>query len=344
MDVAPQDEAEPQLGIDAGILEAAYRFACARGRPAAVFFLANYEPIGTANVRELAESIGDHEFDDIDIVIHSTGGDIHAAYRLISFLRRRSKAVFACIPLYARSAATLLCVGADCIVLDDLAALGPLDAQVFEGTTDNGRPDYKSALNQFKSLERLREFSLESVRAVAEMLYDRRIQRTEDVLKYSMEFVAATSGPLFEKIESLRLGDYSQALAIGEEYGKRLLKQVPGLTEARREQIVHTLVHGYPSHEYVIDAAELRELGLNATVFEDKERLAARELARYHSTRLVRLVDHRQPPVLDVGDEPGEQLNPDAEPAFHVHSEAIGPAPQNPWRDSVTAKTLPRRT
>lgn len=223
-------------GSNGAVLDAAFRFATTRGRPAAFYFLGENEPIGSRTVRALGRSIGDRTFDELDVVVQSSGGDIHAAYQLISFLRHRTRTLHACVPLFARSAATLLCVGADTICLDEMAAVGPLDAQIYQGSTDGGRPDYKSALNQFKSLERLRGFSLESLRAASEVLWDRGVRRTDEMLKYGMEFVRATSEPLFGKIESHKLGDYGQALAIGEEYGRRLLRRLPGLSDARREE------------------------------------------------------------------------------------------------------------
>lgn len=338
MSVNAQEPTGSPNGSNTTVLETAFRFASTRGRPAAFFFLAENEPIGTRTVRALGKSIGDRTFDELDLVIQSSGGDIHAAYQLISFLRQRAGKLHACVPLFARSAATLLCVGADTIALDEMAAVGPLDAQIYQGITDGGRPDYKSALNQFKSLERLRGFSLESLRAASEVLWDREVRRTEDILKYGMEFVRVTSEPLLGKIESHKLGDYGQALAIGEEYGRRLLRRLPGLSDARREEVVRRLVHGYPSHEYVIDCQELAELGFTARLFEDKESVAARELANLDSPRLVGLIDHREPPKQELLEEVAELGF--SEPAMQ-HSDAIGPLAGNPWRESVLGKTLP---
>jgi hypothetical protein len=287
-----------------GLVTAAERFATVRGHASLIYFLSPDEPIGTSNVQEVARCVGDRRFEELDLVIDSVGGDIHAAYQLVSFLRQRAERLIACVPRYARSAATLLCVGADLIILDELAALGPLDAQVYEGSTELGQK-YSSALNPFKALERLRAFSLETLQDAAEILWASGVHRTDDVLKHAMEFVRVTAAPLFDKIETHRLGEFSQALAIGEEYGRRLLAQTAsGLSEERREEIVSRLVHQYPSHEYVIDRAELQGLGLQAEAFTADERTAAKTLARHATERAVLLVDpsHEAPAPMKLPD------------------------------------------
>jgi ClpP class serine protease len=77
---------------------------------------------------QLVNSLGDRRFDDLDLIVQSSGGDIHAAYLIMSMLRERMKGegeLIACVPSRAQSAATLLCLGADKILLGELGALGP---------------------------------------------------------------------------------------------------------------------------------------------------------------------------------------------------------------------------
>lgn len=303
------------------LIEAAHKFASLRNRSAAIYFLPRNEPIDTSNIKELADLVGDQTFGELDLVIRSSGGDIHAAYQLVCFLRSRAESLIACIPRYARSAATLLCIGADSIVLDELAALGPLDTQIYAGFTDGGRPDYVSALNQFKNLERLRDFSLETLRAAAEILHDRKVGPTVDIMKHALEFVAATSTPLFSKVEAHKLGDYSQSLAIGEEYGRRLLRRFHKMDQGQMERVIRQLVHGYPSHEYVLDCHELQDLGLKAAVFTGEVRTAARALCDHELTGLIMLIDPH------ASESQGALVR-------HLSSSA----PTNPWRASPSKR------
>ena len=79
------------------VVSVACRFAGARGRPAAVYLLAEGNlaedghdvPITKKTVTQLANALGDDKFDDLDLIIQSSGGDIHAAYQMMSLLRKR---------------------------------------------------------------------------------------------------------------------------------------------------------------------------------------------------------------------------------------------------------------
>ncbi len=73
------------------------------------------------------------EFDQngtLEILIHSGGGHANVAYRLAKFFRSHCKRLNILIPMYAKSAATLLCLNADAIYMGEFAELGPLDAQM----------------------------------------------------------------------------------------------------------------------------------------------------------------------------------------------------------------------
>jgi hypothetical protein len=342
-------------------------FAVARARPTLLFFLPREGAIGMPNVVDVSREIADRQFERLDFVIHSQGGDVHAAYQLIRLLRGRARDLTACVPVFARSAATLLCVGADSILLDELASLGPLDAQVYEGSKD-GRPNYVSALNPFKALERLRDFSLETLQSAAEMLFDAGIENADEVLKYGMEFVRVTTASLFDKIPSEKLGEYSQALAIGEEYGRRLFRMSAALTEEESQRVLRRLVHEYPSHEYVIDCRELQNLGLPASLFDANMGAAAsglvdaiRRLDEQSEESMIRLVSPAVPEPAGKDGEPervsetmvgtvkdfGRETTideipvPDEGATRHLGGEELpprragglqSPRPTNPWR------------
>ncbi len=305
---------ETPLSRDASQIDAARSFASARKRPVLSYFLPPHEPIDTANVREVAHHIGDRHFDELDFMLNSRGGDIHSAYQLVTFLRRRATKLNACVPRYAQGAATLLCLGSDTIILDDLAAIGPLDAQIRSPKKSDSLESYQSALNYFKSLERLRDFSLETVlRGSAEILRDADMQKgTDESLRQAMEFVRVAASPLIEKVETERLGDYGEALAISEAYANRVLAR-RAVPEEQRRAIITRLVHGYPSHEYVIDRQELQELGLVAELFEGEDGPAARALADHETMRMIALIDPDTPSVEGyevVSDRPGEVGKP----------------------------------
>jgi Serine dehydrogenase proteinase len=69
---------------------------------------------------------------DIELMLHTPGGDIDAAEKLITLVRRRvdESSLRVIIPDYAKSAGTLIALGADTIVMSDTSELGPIDPQV----------------------------------------------------------------------------------------------------------------------------------------------------------------------------------------------------------------------
>lgn len=68
----------------------------------------------------------------VDLLLQSPGGDIDAAEKLITLVRKRAGTamVRVIVPDYAKSAATLIALGADTIVMSDSSELGAIDPQV----------------------------------------------------------------------------------------------------------------------------------------------------------------------------------------------------------------------
>lgn len=69
---------------------------------------------------------------DLDMMLHSGGGDIDAAEKLISLVRTcvgtgRLRII---VPDFAKSAGTLMALGADQVVMSESSELGPIDPQV----------------------------------------------------------------------------------------------------------------------------------------------------------------------------------------------------------------------
>jgi ATP-dependent protease ClpP protease subunit len=70
--------------------------------------------------------------EDLDLLLHTGGGDIDAAEKLISMLRNKvgTSILRIIVPDFAKSAGTLMVLGADCVVMSDTSELGPIDPQI----------------------------------------------------------------------------------------------------------------------------------------------------------------------------------------------------------------------
>ena len=79
----------------------------------------------------------------IDLLIASYGGDPMVAWRIMSLIRQRVKQVSVLIPQSAYSAATLVALGADEIVMHPNGHLGPIDMQITT-VTEGTRRDFST--------------------------------------------------------------------------------------------------------------------------------------------------------------------------------------------------------
>lgn len=220
---------------------------------------------------KLRKALAGKNWETVDLIIHSGGGNINVAYQIIELLRMHTNYLRAVVPLYAKSAATLLCLGADEIVVDELAELGPLDTQIME-EKKGGQVSFASALNPFKTLEQLRQFSLETLDIAVKLIVSRCPMNPDEALDHATKFVGAITNPLFSQLSPEKLGEYSRALSVGSEYGERLLRRYSKVPEDQQALLIERLVHGYPSHDYIIDYHEAKELGLPIKLFNDDER------------------------------------------------------------------------
>ena len=78
---------------------------------------------------------------NLDLLLHTGGGDIDAAEKLISMLRNKvgTAKLRVIVPDYAKSAGTLIALGADAVVMSDTSELGPIDPQIVLGDGNGNR-------------------------------------------------------------------------------------------------------------------------------------------------------------------------------------------------------------
>ena len=90
---------------------------------------------------------------DLDLLLHTGGGDIDAAEKLISMVRTkvRTATLRIVVPDYAKSAGTLMVLGADCVVMSDSSELGPIDPQIIlaDGNGNRIRHSIQSYLDAY---------------------------------------------------------------------------------------------------------------------------------------------------------------------------------------------------
>lgn len=124
--------------------------------------------------------------DDVDVLLHSPGGSPEATERIVSLLRSRFKRVTFLVPHSAFSAATMLALSGNEILLHPSACLGPIDPQI------NGTPARSIRRGFDKVRELLKTEGPEALPAYLPLIEKHSLELLEicdDSLKLSKELV-----------------------------------------------------------------------------------------------------------------------------------------------------------
>lgn len=199
----------------------------------------------------------------IALIIDSGGGSAKEAYRIATLLKQCCGQFTALIPRYAKSAATLLSLGADNIIMSRDAELGPLDVQIYDGE----REERSSALDEVQALQRLHAFALESFDSSMLFLLRRTGKKMDTLIPNVFKFITDMTAPLFNKIDAVHYSQMARALKVGEEYAARLLQS----KYSNATEIARKLVENYPEHGFVIDHEETKRLGLKTALMTEEQ-------------------------------------------------------------------------
>ncbi len=234
-------------------------------------FLLKLDEILLSHSFEFQHLFHGKSLDVLDVVVHSPGGSIEAAYNFVKIARTHCKKINGIVPLYAKSAATLICMGMDEFVLGEIGELGPLDSQVQELEQGDGRT-FKSSLNSFKALEQIQKYSLETLDLAVKLILRRSGMKISEGISLATEFASIVANPLFSQINPYKLGEHARELEVGKRYAKRVLCRFMRWEEDLAERVSDVLVRGFPSHGYILDLDDLRGLNLPVRAPNDVER------------------------------------------------------------------------
>ena len=218
-----------------------------RGRPLVVYATSTRQNVGgymaSDAIREFIDQMDsippDHKA--IDVLIHSTGGDALTAWKVMALLRGRFDQVGVLVPFSAFSAATILALGADEIVMHPHASLGPIDPQI-QATMGNGKPI---------------QFAYEDVGAFLRFVSE-EVGLTEQV------YVTGIIDKLFATVNPLHIGAAKRASDLSTDVGARLLAMHMTSPEDKRQarEVAENLNKSFFSHSDAISRSRARELRL----------------------------------------------------------------------------------
>ena len=193
----------------------------------------------------------------IVLLLDSFGGQAEPAYLLSRFLQSRCGSFQVVVPRWAKSAATLLALGAESIILGDEAELGPLDVQIWDYDNEEKRV---SALDTVQAVEQLEDSAVRISMKMLGFLKEKTKKKYNNIMELSLKFGAELTKPLFEKIDSVAYTRHCRNLHEAQDYAERLLAHKFNKDEAAA--LAKDLVTKYPTHGFVIDREEAKSLGV----------------------------------------------------------------------------------
>ena len=97
------------------------------------------------------EAVSNVHEKNLDLILHSPGGQAEAAESIVDYLRSRFDHIRVFVPIAAMSAATMVALSTNEIVMGQHSQLGPIDPQFIIATPEGPRSaPAKAILNQFE--------------------------------------------------------------------------------------------------------------------------------------------------------------------------------------------------
>ncbi len=111
--------------------------------------------INLGDVQGFMEAVSNVDEPELDLILHSPGGSAEAAESIVEYLRTRFDHIRVLVPVAAMSAATMVALGADEIVMGSHSQLGPIDPQFTIFTPEGPRSAPAQAIkDQFEMAKR----------------------------------------------------------------------------------------------------------------------------------------------------------------------------------------------
>jgi Serine dehydrogenase proteinase len=215
----------------------------------------------------------------IDVVLDTYGGSLDSAFKTVVFLSRFAERTRVFVPRRAKSAGTLIAIGAHELKMSAFAELGPLDTQIVDPRNPT---ELVSALDCYQSVDYVRAFGLTTLRRTLVALA-KEMQTgipLSELVNTAEHLSTGSITSMLAQIKALDFGGWGRTLKIGELYAKSLLTRV-GYTPAEAGRIAYQLVYGYTHHPFPIDLNEAARVGLRPQHMDEQEHAVAAELLAY---------------------------------------------------------------
>lgn len=173
--------------------EGAKVFTMIHGKtPVSLFGIPSYQFIDVEDAEQVIRGIRESDGDDIDLIIHTPGGQFNSAVQIARALDNHPERTRVIVPHFAMSGGTIIAMGADEVIMDPDAALGPIDPQVgdfirgqfparswIEAAEKKGEEADDSTI----AMRSVSEKAVDAIRSVATELVDGDVDDPEGVVE-----------------------------------------------------------------------------------------------------------------------------------------------------------------
>lgn len=250
--------------------------------PERYFLLMLYSPLPNVMIdntdvlvllNEVEKVVSARDETTIDVLLNSTGGNIYSAYKMVNILRTKCKELRIVVPLYAKSAATLMALGADKVIMGPQSELGPLDLPMEHPTAEGIQI---SALDGVRPLEYLSAIAVN-------LAFDLglRIRRSiqlgrRESIEIALKFAADCITPVISKLDPSLVALCYRELDIAARYAREFLTDYMFKDRLNREALAEgvatSIVWDYPSHGFAIGLREAKRLCLEILSSDEYDR------------------------------------------------------------------------
>ena len=201
-------------------------------------------------MEDLLRIVSDSGAKEIDLMIQSPGGELSATEKILEMIRNRFKSFRLIVPNEAKSAATMLGLGSDEIVMGHTSELGQIDPQILK-PLPNGSFTFIPAYALINTLETIKD----------------KINKKEPYQMYL---------PILSNIEPEMIDICSKVIAESKEIAEEWLKKYMLKNDGKKaKKIVEDLssTKVFKTHGKLISAKEAKELGLNIKILDKEDEL-----------------------------------------------------------------------
>jgi len=254
-----------------------------RGSCVFVYILGDRVPAGAQLSEDAIRPLYDHlisaesrlrQTKKADLFIYSRGGHVQVPWRIVSMFREFADEFYVLVPFKAYSAATLVALGADKIIMGKKGELGPIDPQIERTRVEKG----VSVQEQIPAED-----------VLAYLTFLKRMGISDQ------QSLAQSLSPVAQQLGALTLGNVERISAHIRTVARKLLEtRKEPLGENKIDSIVEILVERMYFHGHGISRKEAKSIGLPIGDISPAEDKALWELFKEYE-KFLQLLDPIDP-------------------------------------------------